>query len=73
MEFYYFASGPLCPTLLRGGDGAALRTSLVFEFIAHNALLIGFRNTTPPQNRQLIVLISNSKQYVDDMVGGLTF
>ena len=32
-----------------------------------------FQNSTPPQNRQLIVLIGNSKQYVDDFVGELTF
>ena len=32
-------------------------------------LLISFRRSAPPQNRQLIVLVSNSKQYVDDFMG----
>ena len=36
-------------------------------------LLIRFRKSTPPQNRQLNVLIGNSKQQVDDFVGELTF
>jgi len=36
-------------------------------------LLISFRMSTPPQNRQLNILIGNSKQYVDDFVGELTF
>ena len=31
----------------------------------------GFRKSSPPQNRQLIVLISNSKQLVDDVTGGV--
>ena len=36
-------------------------------------LLISFRKATPPQNRQLNILISNAKQQVDDCVGELTF
>jgi hypothetical protein len=32
-----------------------------------------FRKSTPPRNRQLHVLISNSKQQVGDFVGGVTF
>ena len=36
-------------------------------------LLIGFRKSNPPRNRQLDILISNSKQHVDDFVGELTF
>ena len=36
-------------------------------------LLISFTESTPPQNRQLNILISNSKQPVDDFVGELTF
>ena len=35
--------------------------------------LISFRKSTPPQNRQFNLSISNSKQQVDDLVGGLTF
>ena len=35
--------------------------------------LISLRKSTPPQNRQLNILISNSEQCVDDFVGGLTF
>ena len=35
--------------------------------------LLSFRKSTPSQNRQLDILISDSKQYVDDFVGGLTF
>ena len=35
-------------------------------------LSISFRKSTPPQNRQLEFLISNSKQQVDDFVGELT-
>ena len=35
--------------------------------------LNGLRQSTPPQNRQHIVLISNSNQYVEDFVGGVTF
>ena len=33
----------------------------------------GFRNSTPPQNRRLIVSISNNKKYVDSFVRELTF
>ena len=33
----------------------------------------GCRESTPPQNCQLIVLIRNGKQLVDDFVGELTF
>ena len=35
-------------------------------------LLIGFRKSTPPQNRQLNILVSHSHQEVDDFVGKLT-
>ena len=35
--------------------------------------LISFRKSTPPQNSQLDVLISNSKQHVDGLVVELTF
>ena len=34
--------------------------------------LDGFRKSSPPQNRQLVVLISKNKQQVDDLVGELT-
>ena len=34
--------------------------------------LISFRKSTAPQNRQLDVLISNSQQQVNDLVGGVT-
>ena len=37
------------------------------------ALLISFRKSTPPQKRQLNILIRNSNQSVDDFVGELTF
>jgi len=36
-------------------------------------LFIGFRESTPPQDRQLNILISNSKREVDDLVGDLAF
>ena len=32
----------------------------------------GFRETTPPQNRQLIAYYYSLKQFVDDFVGDLT-
>jgi len=32
-------------------------------------LLISFRESTPPQDRQLNILIGDSKQKVDDVVG----
>ena len=32
-------------------------------------LLISFRKSTPPQNRQLNTSIGDSKQYVDNFVG----
>ena len=35
-------------------------------------ILITLRMSTPPQNRQLNTLISNSEQQVDDFVGELT-
>ena len=35
--------------------------------------LSGFRQATPQQNRQLHILVSNSKQYVDDFAGEFTF
>ena len=34
---------------------------------------IGFRKSTPPQHRQLNILVGNSRQYVDDFMGVLTF
>ena len=34
--------------------------------------LISLRESTPPQNRQLNISISNSKQCVDDLMGELT-
>ena len=37
------------------------------------SLLISFRNSTPPQNRQIDILISNNKRWVDDFVEELTF
>ena len=36
-------------------------------------LLISFRNSTPPQKRQLNILVSNGEQQFDDFVGELTF
>ena len=36
-------------------------------------LSISFIKSTPPQNRQLDIMISNSKQVVDDLVVELTF
>ena len=36
-------------------------------------LSISFRKSTPPQNRQLHILIRNSVHYVDDFVGELAF
>ena len=33
---------------------------------------VNFRKSTPPQKRQLIVLIGNGKQQVDDFVAELT-
>ena len=36
-------------------------------------LLFGFAKSAPPMNRQLNVLIRNSKQQVDELVGELTF
>ena len=67
-----------------GGDGLLLRlgqrahTQLIFqrhqEEHRHRPPqrpIIGFRKSTPPQNRQLMILIS--EQRVDDFVGKLTF
>jgi len=34
-------------------------------------LLIGFRKSTPPQNRQLYILIGRSRQYADLSEGAL--
>ena len=36
-------------------------------------LLMSFRKSTPTQNRQLNISISDSEQQVDDFVGKLTF
>jgi len=36
-------------------------------------LLIDFRKSTSPQNRQVVILITDSKQQVDDFVGKLIF
>ena len=36
-------------------------------------LLISFRKSTPPQNRQLNILISSYTEQVDGFGGGLTF
>ena len=53
---------------------------LAQELLAHDEVsshtinrLNSFRKSTPPQNRQLIVLISNSKLSVFDFVGKSTF
>ena len=35
--------------------------------------LIYFRETTPPQNRQLDILMSDLEQNVQDFVGGIDF
>jgi len=44
------------------------------ETLSHRmSLLISFMKSTPPQNCQLDILISNIKQYVDDFVGELAF
>jgi hypothetical protein len=36
-------------------------------------LLLSFRKSTPPHNRQLNVSISDRKRQVDDCTGDLTF
>ena len=44
------------------------------ELLSHSMYLLNcFRKSTPPQNRQLFVSISNSKRSLDDFVGELTF
>ena len=44
------------------------------EYVSHNVLIEWFqKKIPPPQNRQLLVLISNKKQQVDDFVKELTF
>ena len=43
------------------------------EEVGEGDLSISSRKSTPPQNRQLNVLISNSKQQVDNFVGGVDF
>ena len=35
--------------------------------------LISFRKSTPPQNRHLNILTTNSKQWVDEFMAELTF
>ena len=36
-------------------------------------LSVSFRESTPPQNRQLNISISDSEEQVDDFLGELTF
>jgi len=43
------------------------------ELLSHRMyLLMSLGKSTPPQNRQLDIFISNSKQCVDDFMGNLT-
>ena len=42
-------------------------------FRLHLPQLNGLRKSTPPQNRQLSILISNSEEKVDNLVWKLTF
>ena len=41
------------------------------KLISHNQIINGFSKSTSPQNFQLIVFMCNSKQQVDDVVGGV--
>ena len=65
------------PTAWRGqGAGAGSLSGSGFGFPISSPTCINsmiFIKSTPPQNRQRIVLVSNSKKLVDDFVGKLTF
>ena len=67
----------LCSSLSRCGvvdPGQSLENKTLFPSSSDRKyLLISFRKSTPPQNRQLNILIGNSKQQVVDFVGELTF
>ena len=52
------------------GCGEALLQAPSLSHIMHS--LITFRKSTPQQNRQINISISNSKQQVDDFVRELT-
>jgi hypothetical protein len=57
-----------CGTDVRPVSDGRLTSGL----ISHNVFMNWFRKPTLPPNRQLDISISNSKQKVDDFVGGLT-
>jgi len=42
-------------------------------FISHNFFQVVLQKSISTQSRQLIICISNSKGYVDEFVGELTF
>ena len=51
-------------------DGNGLATGILSDTMCS---FISFRKSTPPQNRQLGILIGKSKPYVHDFVGELIF
>ena len=55
---------------LNGSKSGSVRTERDLHTMH---LLISVRKSTPLQNRQLNILISDGKQHVDDCMGGLTF
>ena len=62
---------PLQPQAGRIHGGAAFAGLALSSDTMH--LSVGLEKSTPPQNRQLIVLVRGSRQYVDDFVWELTF
>jgi len=61
-----------CITSLMDPD-YILRTGALPSLSHGMYLLLSFRRSPPPQNRKLDILISDSKQKVDDFMGELTF
>jgi hypothetical protein len=45
----------------------------VYAYLTQSINQMVLESQLPPQNRQLIVSIGNSKQKVDDFVGGIDF
>ena len=67
VAFFYERGTPATTSLdVKYGRSSTLSSRTMYS-------LDGFRKSPPPQNRQLIVLISTSERPVKDFVGELTF
>jgi hypothetical protein len=73
-DFYLEAKAGIWPWL---SYVCQIRSRAVYQWaitLSHTRYCLdGFRESTPPHNCLLVVLISNRKQWVDEFLGELTF